>query len=252
MGLTANDISPERESELSDALGAVRARMETAAAEAGRPPSEIELLPITKFFPASDVAILARLGCRAFGESREQDAAAKAADLAAFDPTPLRWHMVGNIQRNKARSIASWAYAVHSVSSTRAVEALSRAAARALDEGERTAPLKAYVQLSLDGDVSRGGVDIHAPGAVDEVCDAIAGAEGLELVGLMTVPPMGADPDEAFGRLEAEHQRVLRFHPQATALSAGMSGDLESAIQHGSTCVRVGTALLGQRPLTSP
>ena len=116
----------------------------------------------------------------------------------------------------------------------------------------RSTPVRVFLQISLDGDTARGGVDIGDPAGVDAMCDQIAGADGLRLVGLMAIPPLGAELDAAFSALAAEHQRVLRRHPQATELSAGMSGDLEAAVRHGSTCVRVGTALMGNRPLTSP
>ena len=232
---------------LADALTALRRRLDEAAAAAGRDPSGIELLPVTKYFPASDVEALAALGCRAFGESRDQEAAAKTAELAGRLPAEVRWHMIGRLQRNKVRSVARWADVVHSVDSVRLAEALSRAAV-----DTRPGPLGAYVQLSLDGDVSRGGVDLADPAAVDAVCDAVAAAEGLRLLGLMAVPPRGRDPAPAFARLSAEQHRVLATHPEADRLSAGMSGDLEIAVKYGSTCVRVGTALMGQRPLTSP
>ncbi len=242
-----------REVELADALTAIRSRLAAAAEAAGRNSDEIELLPITKFFPATDVAILHQLGCDAFGESREQEAVNKAAEVANLvGGAPIRWHMVGRIQRNKARSIAGWAYAAHSVDSLRVIDALDRAATQALDDGHRTAPLRIYIQVSLDGDPKRGGVDIGDPRAVDEVCAAAEAGAGLEFVGLMAIPPLGADPDAAFARLQSELARVQRDHPQRLGLSAGMSGDLEVAVKHGSTCVRVGTALLGQRPLTSP
>ncbi|HEY9304915.1 MAG TPA: alanine racemase, partial [Mycobacterium sp.] len=214
-----------------------------------------QLLPITKFFPATDVAILSTLGCAAFGESRDQEAAAKVGEVArllgAATPSP-QWHMVGQIQRNKARSLANWAQTAHSISSTRVVRALDRAVAAARQEGYRDSALRVYVQISLDGDVSRGGVDVSDPGAVDEICAQIEAAESLELVGLMGIPPLDWDPDTAFARLESEHQRIRRAHPNAVELSAGMSDDLEMAVKHGSTCVRVGTALLGRRPLPSP
>jgi len=100
--------------------------------------------------------------------------------------------------------------------------------------------------------VSRGGVDVSDSGAVDEICAQVEAAESLELVGLMGIPPLDWDPDTAFGLLESEHKRVRRAHPAAAGMSAGMSNDLESAVKHGSTCVRVGTALLGRRPLPSP
>jgi hypothetical protein len=252
---------PERELELADSLAALRSRLAEAAEGADRKLDEIQLLPITKFFPATDVAILSRLGCAAFGESRDQEAAAKVEEVARLldgrsGDGPAaggpQWHMVGTIQRNKARSLAGWAHTAHSVSSTRVVAALDRAVAGALSEGRRKSPLRVYVQISLDGDVSRGGVDLSETGAVDEICAQIDAAESLELVGLMGIPPLDWEPDRAFALLQAEHHRVRRAHPAAAGLSAGMSDDLEIAVKHGSTCVRVGTALLGQRPLPSP
>jgi pyridoxal phosphate enzyme (YggS family) len=248
-----NAMASAREHELADALAAVRARLAHAVQAAGRNPDEIGLLPITKFFPAGDVIILRRLGCLEFGESREQEASNKSAEVGAVLGNELiRWHMVGQIQRNKARSIADWAYAVHSVDSAKVIAALDRAAGEALSEGRRAEPLRVYLQLSLDGDESRGGVDIGRPDSVDELCAAVAAADGLAFVGLMAIPPLDADPEEAFARLEHEKERVQKAYEQPLGLSAGMSSDLEIAVKHGSTCVRVGTALLGQRPLTSP
>jgi pyridoxal phosphate enzyme (YggS family) len=245
----------DRESELATALNAVRDRLAAAAHAAGRDVEDIALLPVTKFFPATDVAILYGLGCAAFGESREQEASAKVADLSRWaDPNaqPIDWHMVGQIQRNKARSLARWAHTVHSAASTRVVNALDHAVGAALQAGERGDPLRVYLQLSLDGDVSRGGVDVSVPGAVEELCAQVADCRHLTLVGLMAIPPLSWDPAAAYARLQAEHARVLQAHPGATGLSAGMSDDLEAAIEHGSTCVRVGTAVMGPRPLRSP
>lgn len=247
----------ERMAELTTGLAAMRARLARAAEAAGRSVEGITLLPVTKFFPADDVAILWRLGCRAFGESRAQEAAAKIERFAELvdagpDSAPVRWHMVGRVQRNKARAIAAWADTVHSLDSAKVAAALDIAAGEELGAGRRTGPLRVFVQISLDGDTTRGGVDIGNPRGIDDLCSAVRGAEALTLVGLMAVAPVGADPDLAFAALAAEHRRVLRDHPQATELSAGMSGDLEAAVRHGSTCVRVGTALMGQRPLPSP
>jgi len=238
---------------LTTALAAARARLARAAEAAGRAVEDIALLPVTKFFPASDVAILWRLGCRAFGESREQEASAKVAefDTLVEAPAAARWHMIGRIQSNKAKHIARWADTVHSVYTEKVVSALQDGTAAAMADG-RMGPMRVFVQISLDGDVDRGGVDIGDPAAVDRICERVAESSALELVGLMAIPPLGADPDSAFGALAAEHRRVLCSHPGATGLSAGMSDDLEAAVRHGSTCVRVGTALMGQRPLTSP
>ena len=248
-----------RESELTRALASVRSRLAMAAEAVGRNVSEIELLPITKFFPATDVAILSRLGCRSVGESREQEASAKVAELARLEQASPRtdwrevhWHMVGQIQRKKARSLARWAHTAHSIDSAQLVTALDRAVAAALAAGCRDHALRVYVQVSLDGDTSRGGVDVQTPGAVDDVCAQVQESKCLELLGLMGIPPLDWDPDEAFDRLQSEHRRVLESHPNAVGLSAGMSDDLEIAVKHGSTCVRVGTALLGPRRLPSP
>ncbi|CAN5878916.1 YggS family pyridoxal phosphate-dependent enzyme [soil metagenome] len=248
-------IHATRETELADALAAVRLRVDRAAENVGRNPADIELLPITKFFPATDVAILTTLGCRSFGESREQEASAKVAEVNAAVgelSAELHWHMVGQIQRNKARAIAAWAHTAHSISSAKVVTALNRAAGELLEAGDRAAPLHIYIQLSYDGDIARGGVDVGDPAAVDEICAQVAQADALTLAGVMGVPPLGVDPDAVFAKFASEHRRVMEKHPQATGLSAGMSDDLEIAVKHGSTCVRVGTAIMGPRPLTSP
>lgn len=243
----------DRTAELTAALGAARARLARAAESVGRNVNEIELLPITKYFPASDVIILNQLGCLAFGESREQEAADKVESVRAeLSNVSIRWHMVGRIQRKKARAVAGWAHTAHSVDSIRLLTALDRAAGDALAAGRRPLPLRVYIQISLDGDTERGGVDVTDPGLVDEICGSANAAEALEFAGLMGIPPLEWDPDDAFARLAAERERVQRDYQHRLELSAGMSGDLESAVKHGSTCVRVGTAIMGQRPLTSP
>ncbi|MGV0835385.1 YggS family pyridoxal phosphate-dependent enzyme [Mycolicibacterium thermoresistibile] len=256
-GSSGSSGSSAREKQLAEALAALRARLDRATAAAGRAPEEVELLPVTKFFPASDVLILRRFGMVAFGESREQEASAKIAEVARnsapeLSMPPIRWHMVGRIQRNKAKAVARWAYAAHSVDNAKLITALNRGVEQALEDQLRTEPLRVFLQISLDGDDRRGGVDIGRPELVDELCAAVRSAAGLELTGLMGIPPLGADVDEAFARLAAERDRVQRDHAQRLELSAGMSEDLETAVRHGSTCVRVGTALLGPRPLTSP
>ncbi|MBB4855722.1 pyridoxal phosphate enzyme (YggS family) [Mycobacteroides chelonae] len=233
-----------RAEELRAALSSVRERIRAAAAAADRDPEQIQLLPVTKFFPAGDIEELYRLGCRAFGESRDQEAAAKVAEVGHAD---IQWHMVGNLQRNKAKSVAHWAHSVHSVDNARLVSALD--AARVA--GEKSEPLQVFLQISLDGDTARGGVAVADPAGIDELCTQVVASEHLELAGLMALPPREADPDQAFRRLQQEHERVRQRYPQANRLSAGMSNDLETAIKYGSTCVRVGTALMGKRPLTS-
>ncbi|MDG3013456.1 YggS family pyridoxal phosphate-dependent enzyme [Speluncibacter jeojiensis] len=241
----------ERAVQIRTALDEVRARLAAACTVAQRDPATVALLPVTKYFPAADAMTLIELGCRDLGESREQEASAKVAacrELGGQEAGRVRWHMLGRVQRNKARAISRWASTVHSVDSARLVDALAAASRAALDAGERSTPLRVLLQLSLDGDPARGGV------VVDELpalADRVEQAEAVELVGLMAVPPLGTDPDAAFETLAGIRAGFLREHPDSTELSAGMSGDLESAVRHGSTCVRVGTALLGARPIAS-
>jgi len=238
--------TPERRAELERRLGEVRARLARACAAAGRAPEEVELLAVTKYMPASDVAALADLGLTAFGENRAQEAAAKAAELAG--DTRIRWHFIGGLQRNKAALVAPWVTRVESVDSPRLASALDRAVLAALDAGERTGPLPVLLQYSVDGDPARGGVP--EAGLLD-LASQVTQARGLVLEGLMSVAPLGADVEKSFAAIAEAGSRLRAAHPAATVLSAGMSGDLEVAIRYGSTVARVGTALVGDRRLTS-
>lgn len=243
-------VRVERRAELATALAEVRARIASACGAAGRAPDEVSLLAVTKTRPASDVALLLDLGQCAFGENRPQEAAAKVEQLTELRPAGgARWHLVGRLQRNKARSVASWAARVESVDSARLADALDVAVLRAMDRGERAAALPVLIQVSLDGDPDRGGVPADE---LPALADLIAGAEGLRLHGLMAVAPLGADPDRPFATLAELGGRLRAAHPGARELSSGMTADFERAIRYGSTCVRVGAALLGDRPLASP
>jgi pyridoxal phosphate enzyme (YggS family) len=230
-----------RAAELVGSLGTVRARIADACEAAGRDPHSVTLIAVTKTYPASDVAALAHLGVLDVGESKDQEARAKVRELAGS--VPVRWHLVGRLQTNKAASVVGYAAAVHSVDRPKLARALADAAARHL----RSEPLEVFVQVSLDGDPERGGV---LADDLDALADLVAGREELALRGLMAVAPMQADPHEAFAHLADLAERVRRNHPGAHAISAGMSNDLEAAIEHGATHVRVGTALLGRRDPT--
>jgi PLP dependent protein len=248
-GLPEERVVDGRRDELAAALARLRGRIAAACAAAGRDTAEVRLLPVTKTFPAYDVALLADLGVLDAAEARDSEAAAKVAEVAALRPAvSVRWHMVGRLQRNKSRSVARWAVQVQSVDSARLVEALERAARAAREAGQRRVALGVLVQASLDGDPTRGGCPLPQ---LEALADRVAAASQLRLEGVMGVAPLGIDPEAAFARLGAAAQRLRRSHPGAVELSAGMSGDLEQAIACGSTCVRVGTALLGNRPLTS-
>ena len=239
----ATDPGAARRGEIGAALARVRDRIAAACAAAGRDPEEITLIAVTKTYPAEDVASLVRLGVADLGESRDQEASAKVVAteqlLGADAPRP-RWHFVGRLQRRKCRSVAGYAAAVHSLDRPELVALLADGVQRA-----GRGPLDVFVQVSLDGDPERGGVALDA---VAPLADAVAAEGRLRLRGVMAVAPMAADPEVAFATLAGVAARLRRSHPAADAVSAGMSGDLEAAVRHGATHVRVGTALLGRRP----
>jgi pyridoxal phosphate enzyme (YggS family) len=226
-----------RRAELAASLERVRERIARACEAAGRPPDAVTLTAVTKTYPASDVLLLAGLGVTDVAENRDQEASAKADAVRAGGARP-RWHFVGQLQRNKARSVIGYADVVESVDSVRLAEALGRAAA------DREVPLEVLIQVSLDGDPARGGV---TGDDLWRVSDAAASAPGLRLAGLMAVAPLGEDPGQAFARLAVIAGEMASRHPGSTTVSAGMSGDLEAAIMHGATHVRIGTSLLGMR-----
>jgi PLP dependent protein len=235
--MTGQQDAQGRAAELRQSLGALRARIAAACAAAGRDSSEVTLIAITKTFPVSDIRLLSELGITEIGENRDQEAAPKAAECAALG-LPLRWHFVGQLQVNKAASVARYADVVHSVDRQKLVTALSR---RAVAAG-RT--LTCLVQVSLDAAPGRGGA---LPADVPGLAGLISGADGLELGGVMAVAPLGEPPGPAFRRLRQIADAVRADHRGALMISAGMSGDLDEAIAEGATHVRVGTALLGGR-----
>lgn len=227
-----------RREQVHEGLERVRARIEQACLGADRAPDEVGLVVITKYFPASDVRLLAELGVRAVGENRHQEAEAKAAECSDL---PLRWHFVGGLQSNKAAAVAAYADMVESVDRAKVVRGLQRGA----QESGRTVDVLIQVSLDPPGREGRAGV---APDDLEDVAAAVAEAEALRLRGLMAVAPWGEDASAAFDRLARIRAGFLRDHPDAGELSAGMSGDLEQAIAAGATHVRVGSAVLGDRP----
>lgn len=226
-----------RRDELAANLASVEDRIAAACTAAGRPREDVHLIVVTKFFPRSDLDLLAGMGVTEIGESREPEASTKLAEGGT--PAGVRTHFIGQLQSKKANAVARWADVVQSVDRIKLVGALARGAEGAQRE------LTALIQVNLDptAEAGRGGAD---PADVPALADEIAGSP-LHLGGLMAVAPLGADPDPAFERLASLHERLLADHPHAVWVSAGMSGDLESAVRHGATHLRVGTAILGTR-----
>jgi pyridoxal phosphate enzyme (YggS family) len=227
-----------RREQIAAGLAEVRRRVADAAAGTGREPDDVTLVVVTKFFPASDVRILADLGVTDVGENRHPEAADKLAACAGLG---LRWHFIGGLQSNKAAVVASYADVVESVDRRKLVAALQRGA------HDRAHPVDVLLQVSLDppGHEGRSGAD---PADLPALADAVEQAGMLRLRGLMAVAPLGEDPVPAFGRLAAVHREFTEQRPAATWLSAGMSNDFEAAVAAGATHVRVGSAILGARP----
>jgi PLP dependent protein len=232
-----------RTAELAASLAKVEDRVVAACEAAGRPRADVTLVVVTKTFPAVDALRLAGLGIREMAESRDQEAAPKAAEVAAAG-ADVRWHFVGQLQRNKARSVARYADVVHSVDRSGLVTALDRAAS---DAGRR---LDILLQVDLGGAAARPGAPRGgaSPADIGQLADAVAGSAALRLRGLMAVAPRDEDPARAFDRLAALAADLRRSHRGATWMSAGMSGDLEEAVAAGATHLRVGSAVLGSRP----
>lgn len=236
-------VDPARRAAIAEGLERVRERIDRACREAGRDASEVTLVVITKYFPAEDVLALHELGVRHVGENKDQEAGPKITavreQLRAGGADDLTFHFVGQLQSNKAGHVAAYADVVQSVDRAKLVTALGRGAEVAQRQ------LEVLIQVSLDGQTGRGGC---LPEEADGLAALASSTPRLRLRGVMAVAPLGTEPDESFASLREVADGIRRRHPDATWISAGMSGDLEAAIRHGATHLRVGTAILGSRP----
>lgn len=235
--------------DLAARLQAVRERIHAAARAAGRDPGEITLLAVSKTFPAESVLEAMLAGQRAFGENYAQEALAKMASLDALlalrgGATAPQWHFTGPLQSNKTRAIAGNFDWVHGVDRLRIAQRLSEA------RDPARGPLQVCIQVNVGGEETKGGV---SPGEAQALADALVLLPGLRLRGLMTIPRPSDDP--AAQRAQFRVLRDLREQLCAKGLtldtlSMGMSDDLESAIAEGSTLVRIGRAIFGERLTT--
>ncbi|MBG6237938.1 pyridoxal phosphate enzyme (YggS family) [Mycetocola sp. CAN_C7] len=219
---------------LAERLARVQAAVTDAASAAGRPASDVTTIVVTKFHPAELIRDLHALGVRDVAENRHQEAAAKVHELS--DLGDLTWHFVGQLQSKKARQVAAYAHAVHSIDRVALVQALSVA---------RERPLDCFVQVNLTDDPGRGGVD---PSSLEPLVEAVLSTPSLALRGVMAVAPLGEEPRRAFARLGGFSQRLRALAPGAVGISAGMSHDFREAIAEGATHLRIGTAITGNRP----
>jgi pyridoxal phosphate enzyme (YggS family) len=217
-----------RKDEIAQNLQEVKERIQSAANSVNRDPNEIQLIVVTKTFPISDIEILCDLGELNFGENRDQEAGPKAQTI------PATWHFQGQIQSNKIKSICEWADVIHSISSEKEILKFAQSARKH----------QVFLQVSLDGQVGRGGA---SPADLAQLADLVNESNNLELLGLMAVAPLGVEPMKAFADLAQINQGFAGQFPNSKFLSAGMSGDFEAAIKNGATHIRVGSSILGSR-----
>lgn len=220
---------------LATRLSAIDTRIADAAQRAGRDASDITRIVVTKFHPAALVRDLHALGVNAVGENRQQELTAKRAELGALE---MQWHFIGQAQTNKAAAIRRSSDVVHSVDRIKLADSLHRAA-------ESDDVLDVLVQVNLTQDTGRGGT---ALADAEALAEHISGLNTLRLRGVMAVAPLDEEPASAFARLHDIAQRITRIAPDATWVSAGMTGDFVEAISAGATHLRIGSAITGPRP----
>lgn len=189
----------------------------------------VTLIAVTKTFPVSDAQILQQLGVTDFGENRDSEGAEKSQLVVG------KWHFQGQIQSNKLKSITSWASVIHSLDDPRHFEMIEKVAPH---------PLTIFLQVSLDGAHHRGGAGVDQ---LYQLAEKVSASATHTLAGLMSVPPVGMDPEKAYSQLAVIRTEFMNRFPHAKSLSAGMSGDYETAISYGATHVRVGSSILGSR-----
>ena len=225
---------------IAERWAAVRASVAAACERAGRAPSEVTLVAVSKTHPASAIREAAAAGASDFGENYAQELAAKQAEV--IDPErALRWHFIGRLQRNKAKLVAGKVALVHAVDSEELAAELAKRAAQ-------LQPI--LLSVNLAGEATKGGVTgVTAPA----LAQRIAQIANVRLDGLMTMPPPSDDPEASRPVFEALRELRDRIAGELgrplPVLSMGMSGDYEVAIQCGATHVRIGTAIFGSRPV---
>ena len=244
---------------LADNLAKLEAQISVACKRAGRPRREVELMAVSKTYPASTIAEAEKLGLRLFGENRVQEFAAKAPELAplraegalAGSDVPIRVHLIGHLQSNKSAKAVEIFDAIDSLDSLRLAERLNDAAAKLHKH------LPVLLEVKLSPEETKSGLDPDSVEAA-QLLERLPDLHYLQCRGLMTIAPWGA-PDDAtsacFRRLRGWRDRWALTHPQLKldVLSMGMSGDFEMAIEEGATRIRIGTALFGKRaPYVAP
>ena len=214
---------------LAERLSSVRSRITEASRANSR--AEPTLVVVTKNHPVGMVDDLYQLGERDFGENRDQEASAKAADFTP-ETNDYRWHFIGQLQSNKVRSVLQYASVLHSLDRPSLLKELAK----------REAELEVFIQMNLTDDPNRGGIN---PGDLQQFAESVLGVKTLKLVGVMAVGGLDVEPEREFERVALASQKLQEIEPLANKISAGMSGDFEQAIAYGATHLRIGSLITG-------
>ncbi|KXO91187.1 YggS family pyridoxal phosphate-dependent enzyme [Tsukamurella pseudospumae] len=231
---------PQTVEEFETNIAEVLRRIDAAAVRAGRSPSDVRLLPVSKTVPQERLRLAVAAGCRELGENKPQEAKRKSAEMADLD---VSWSVIGHLQTNKAKDVAAVAAEFQALDSLRVAEALDRRL-QALGRG-----LDVYVQVNTSAEEQKYGLP---PAEVPAFLEALPAFTALRVRGFMTLAEFSSDEArvrECFRVLRGVRDRSLDAWPELTELSMGMSGDYELAVEEGSTCVRVGQAIFGSRAL---
>jgi pyridoxal phosphate enzyme (YggS family) len=220
-------------------LDNIHTRIACACGEAGRDPSEVSILAVSKKHSAERIKALLDLGQQSFGENYVQEALTK---MASFAGREIQWHFIGPLQSNKTREVAQHFQWVQSVDRIKVMQRLSS------QRPANLASLNICIQVNIDLEPQKAGVP---PDRVNEFVETALSLPGLRLRGLMAIPKAASgqhDPSDSYARMNALYQGLIETGVELDTLSMGMSADLEAAIMHGSTMVRIGTDLFGPRP----
>jgi len=227
-------------SSVAERLAEVRARIGAKIVELERNADDVTLVIVTKNHPVDLALELYKLGCRDFGENRDQEAGPKAAELAVIldGLEKPNWHFVGQLQSNKAKRVCEYAGTVHSVDRSSLLEALIKATE------ERDTALDVFLQVNLTDDENRGG---FAPSQLEAFAESVLNSNGLRLKGVMAVASLEGQERRDFELVQDLSQKLQALDTEARFISAGMSGDFELALEYGATHLRIGTAITGNR-----
>jgi len=229
---------------IAENVAEIRERMALAARRAGRSADKVILMGVSKTFPAESIHEAYEAGIRTFGENRVQEFSDKSASLETLKDA--EWRLIGHLQSNKASKAAELFHAVDSVDSLRLAERLNTAA------GALGKTLRVLIEINIGGEGAKAGLHADSP-ELERLLQAAPGLHHLELQGLMAIPPFAENPEEArpyFRKVRELRDAISKRKPPGVGmevLSMGMSHDFEVAIEEGSTCVRVGTAIFGSR-----